>query len=166
MSPDAKDTEQVLTHLDAEGRAKMVDVGQKKESARTAIAKCVVRLSPKTMGLLQEKALPKGDALNTARIAGIQAAKKTSALIPLCHPIFLNYVDLEFKVDPENNLVEVAAEARTTSKTGVEMEAMVAAHVGALTIYDMVKAVQKDVVISDLRLVYKCGGKSGVFRAE
>jgi cyclic pyranopterin phosphate synthase len=154
-----------LTHLDDKGQARMVDVGGKTPTARTAVAEAMVRLSPKTYAILTGKGMPKGDAFATARIAGIMAAKKTADLIPLCHPLGLDAVDVRFELDASAHTVRIEAEARLTAKTGVEMEAMTAASVAALTLYDMCKAVQKDIVIERVRLLYKSGGKSGEFRA-
>lgn len=155
-----------FSHIDAEGRATMVDVGAKDATRRVAVAGATVRLSAATMRLLQEKALPKGDALNTARLAGVMAAKDTSRLIPLCHPLALSFVDVTFEVDEAGLCVRLMAEARTEGKTGVEMEALTAASVAALTLYDMVKAVQKDVEITDIRLLSKTGGKSGDWKRD
>ncbi|CCO24947.1 cyclic pyranopterin monophosphate synthase MoaC [Maridesulfovibrio hydrothermalis] len=155
-----------FSHIDADGNAVMVDVSIKADTVRKAIAKGKVILNQKTFDLLQQKALPKGDALTAAKLAGIMGAKETHRLIPLCHPIALSYVDVRFFIDDKKNIIEVEAEARSTGKTGVEMEALIAVQVAAATIYDMCKAVQKDVIISDVRLVYKEGGKSGVFQAE
>jgi cyclic pyranopterin phosphate synthase len=152
-----------FTHIDAEGRTRMVDVGGKSKTRRLAVAGCEVRLSAETMALLATAALPKGDALATAKIAGIMAAKRTADLIPLCHPLPLAFADVRFDVDEAAAIVRVEAVASTTAETGVEMEALAAASVAALTIYDMCKAVQKDIVISEIRLLYKAGGKSGVF---
>lgn len=155
-----------FSHIDADGNAVMVDVSGKVDTVRKAIAKGIVKVSDNTMNLLVSKALPKGDALNTAKIAGILAAKETHKLIPLCHPLPLSFVDVRFNVMEEDNIIEIEAEARTTGRTGVEMEALIAVQIAAATIYDMCKAVQKDIVISDCRLVYKEGGKSGVFSAK
>ncbi|MES9995501.1 cyclic pyranopterin monophosphate synthase MoaC [Desulfovibrio aminophilus] len=155
-----------FTHIAADGSARMVDVSDKRETVRVAIVRAHVAMSPATLDLLDRRALPKGDALNTARVAGILAAKKTADLIPLCHPLPLSFVDVRFGVNREANRVEVEAEARTRAQTGVEMEALLAAQVACATIYDMCKAVQKDMVIGDCRLVYKSGGKSGEFKAE
>ncbi len=155
-----------FSHLDADGNAVMVDVSAKKDTIRKAVAKGKVLLNQKTFEMLQKNALPKGDALNTAKIAGIMGAKETHRLIPLCHPLAISYVDVRFNVDDKNYLIEIEAEARTTGKTGIEMEALIAVQIAAATIYDMCKAVQKDVVITDCRLVYKEGGKSGIFNAE
>lgn len=154
-----------LTHIDEAGSATMVDVGAKDTTMRRAVAEAVVRLSPETYAMLAENALPKGDALNTAKIAGILAAKKTSDLIPLCHPLPLSYVDVRFTPDQGTSSVRIEAEARTASQTGVEMEALTAVQVAALTIYDMCKAVQKDIVIDACRLLHKSGGKSGDYDA-
>jgi len=152
-----------LTHIDDQGRTRMVDVGAKAKTRRVAIAAAEVRLSPKTMHLLAMAALPKGDALTTAKIAGILAAKCTDSLIPLCHPLPLAYADVRFEVDEAAAIVHIEAEASTTAETGVEMEALTAASVAALTIYDMCKAVQKDIVLGEIRLLYKAGGKSGTY---
>ena len=154
-----------LTHLDEKGQARMVDVGAKAPTVRVAVAEALVRLSPATFALLAEGGLPKGDALATARIAGIMAAKKTPELIPLCHPLGLDAVDVRLELDEAAATVRIEAEARLNAKTGVEMEALTAVSVAALTLYDMCKAVQKDIVIERVRLLYKAGGKSGEFRA-
>lgn len=155
-----------FSHIDAEGNATMVDVAAKADTKRIAIAKGRVILNEETFNLLQQQALPKGDALASAKIAGIMGAKETHRLIPLCHPIALSYVDVRFAVNEAELTIEVEGEARCTGKTGVEMEALVAVQVACATIYDMCKAVQKDVIISDVRLVRKEGGKSGLFVAE
>jgi cyclic pyranopterin monophosphate synthase len=153
--------EVALTHLDAQGQARMVDVGAKDVTARTAVAACRVVLSPETARRLVTGDLPKGEALPVARIAGIQAAKRTAELIPLCHQIALTRVEVAIDVDPDTGTAEVVATVDARDRTGVEMEALTAASVAALTIYDLVKAVQKDVVITDLRLRRKTGGRSG-----
>ncbi|MBU1248049.1 MAG: cyclic pyranopterin monophosphate synthase MoaC, partial [Proteobacteria bacterium] len=127
-----------LSHVDAEGNARMVDVGTKDVTRRKAIVRCRVNLSPKTLALLEEKALPKGDALATAKIAGILAAKQTPGLIPLCHPLPLSYADVRFSINEAACAVDIECEVRTTSNTGVEMEAIVGAQIAAATIYDMV----------------------------
>ncbi len=155
-----------FSHIDANGNAVMVDVAAKPDTVRKAIAKGKVILNEKTFNMLQQQALPKGDALAAAKLAGIMGAKETHRLIPLCHPIALSYVDVRFAVNEAEFTIEVEADARCTGKTGVEMEALIAVQVACATIYDMCKAVQKDVIISDCRLVYKEGGKSGVFKAE
>ncbi|WP_156921527.1 cyclic pyranopterin monophosphate synthase MoaC [Desulfovibrio inopinatus] len=155
-----------FSHIDEDGRAQMVDVGEKTITRRVAIAGAQVVVSKETFTLLKEQALPKGDALTTAKIAGILAAKRTADLIPMCHPLALNFVDVRFSLDETACRIDIEAEARTEGKTGVEMEAMHAATAAALTLYDMCKAVQKDIVIQNIRLLYKSGGKSGVFTAK
>ena len=148
-----------LSHLDAAGRARMVDVGGKAETDRRAVARAVVRMSPRTAALIAAGDAPKGDVLGTARLAGIQAAKRTDELIPLAHPLALTFVDVEADVDP-TGAVTLTAEARTTAKTGVEMEALTACAVAALTVYDMVKGVERGVAIEQLTLLEKSGGES------
>lgn len=157
--------QKTFSHLDSQGALSMVDVGQKASTERVAIARAVVELAPKTMELLRKAALPKGDVLTCAKIAGIMAAKRTGELIPLCHPLSLNYVDVRFRILPEASQVVIETETRTLGPTGVEMEAIVAAQVAAATIYDMCKAVQRDIIIRDVRLLHKRGGRSGVFNA-
>jgi cyclic pyranopterin monophosphate synthase len=137
----------------------MVDVGGKDVTDRRAVAECVVRMKPETAKLVAEGDLPKGDVVSTARIAGIQGAKRTAELIPLSHPLPLSFVDVEVIVDPEAGAVAVRGEARTSAQTGVEMEALTACSVAALTVYDMVKGVERGVVIEELRLLEKTGGK-------
>ncbi|QGY41019.1 cyclic pyranopterin monophosphate synthase MoaC [Pseudodesulfovibrio cashew] len=155
-----------FSHMDDDGNARMVDVSAKNDTARTAIVRCVIRLAPETLRLLMENALPKGDVLTTAKIAGIQAAKRTADMIPMCHPLPISYVDVRFTVDEGESTISLECEVRTTYKTGVEMEALVGAQIAAATIYDMCKAVQKDIVIDNCRLAFKSGGKSGTFQAE
>ena len=155
-------TDQKLTHLDEHGRARMVDVADKPVTKREATAQAVVTLSPQTFDLLAEGGLPKGDALATARIAGIQAGKKTSDLIPLCHPLPLSSVDVDFELDAPR--VRVVATARTTGQTGVEMEALTAAAVAALCIYDFCKGVQRDVEVDEVLLISKSGGTRGDYQ--
>ena len=150
-----------LTHLDARGRAQMVDVSEKAETVRRAVARGRVLLAPATISLLRDNAVPKGDALAVARIAGIMAAKRTSELIPLCHPLPVTKVVVNLEITDAG--VEIEAEVRVTGKTGVEMEALTAVSVAALTLYDMVKAVDKGAVITAIRLEEKSGGKSGDF---
>jgi GTP cyclohydrolase subunit MoaC len=152
--------------MDGDGNARMVDVSSKDDSLRRAVVRCVVRLAPETLSLLMENALPKGDVLTTAKVAGILAAKRTADMIPMCHPLPISHVDIRFTVQQAASTIEIEAEVRTTYKTGVEMEALVAAQIAAATIYDMCKAVQKDIVIDNCRLVFKSGGKSGTFSAE
>jgi cyclic pyranopterin monophosphate synthase len=148
-----------FSHLDHEGAARMVDVGEKTVLRRTAVAAGTVRMSPETVGLLREKALPKGDALNTARIAGVMAAKRTPDLIPLCHGLNLTSVDVEFEVGEGG--VRIVATARASDRTGVEMEVLTAVSVAALTVYDMCKAVDKEMVIEDVKLLEKTKEGSG-----
>jgi cyclic pyranopterin phosphate synthase len=146
-----------LTHLDESGRARMVDVGAKDVTDRRAVARAVVRMSADTSAAVARGDAPKGDVLSTARIAGIQAAKQTSALIPLCHPLPLSFADVRIEV--RDGLVEIEAEARTSAQTGVEMEAMTAASVAALTVYDMVKGLERGVEIAEVVLLEKSGGR-------
>lgn len=150
-----------LTHLDADGHARMVDVGDKAVTVRSASASAVVALQPATAALLADGRLPKGDALATARLAGIMAAKRTPDLIPLCHAISLAGVEVELDVDVDAGLVRIDVTARAADRTGVEMEALTAASVAALTVYDMTKAVEKGAEIRHVRLERKTGGKSG-----
>ncbi len=159
-------SEHKFSHLDSDGEARMVDVGGKEVTRRIAVAACTVLVNAATLKLLKEHALPKGNALNTAKIAGIMAAKRTSDLIPLCHPLPLDYADVRFAVQEQPPAVLVEAEVRTSGRTGIEMEALAAVQVAALTIYDMCKAVQKDIRITDCRLLLKTGGKSGEYRAK
>jgi len=154
------------THLDVDGAPRMVDVGAKAVTARRAVAEAVVRFRPEVLRTLLDAGGPKGDAFVTARLAGIGAAKRTSDLIPLCHPLPLDRVEVELAADREAGMVTVRAEARVTARTGVEMEAMVAASVAALTLYDMAKALQRDIVVEKVRLVEKTGGHSGDYRAD
>ncbi|MCW3006525.1 MAG: molybdenum cofactor biosynthesis protein [Solirubrobacterales bacterium] len=150
-----------LTHLDERGQARMVDVGDKSVTVRTATARALVRMSPATAAAIVSGDAPKGDVLATARIAGIQAAKRTSELIPLCHPLALDKVTVDAEVDVDAGLVTITTLARVTGKTGVEMEALTAASVAALTVYDMVKGLEKSVTIAEVALLAKTGGKSG-----
>jgi cyclic pyranopterin monophosphate synthase len=151
-----------LTHLDEGGAARMVDVGGKPETRREATAECFVRMAPETVRALRAAALAKGDALGVARVAGIMGAKRTSELIPLCHPLPLSSVDVDFDVRDDG--VRVVATARVTGRTGVEMEALTAAAVAGLTLVDMVKAVEKGVGLENVRLLAKGGGRSGEWR--
>jgi len=153
-----------LTHLDSSGRARMVDVGAKPATERRAVARAVVRVSEQTATAVLAGDAPKGDVLGVARIAGIQAAKRTAELIPLCHPLPLSFVGVEASVDASAGEITLVAEARTTGPTGVEMEAMTAAAVAALTIYDMVKGIERGVSISEIALLEKSGGRSGQWR--
>lgn len=155
-----------LTHLNASGEAHMVDVSAKAETVREARAQAYVTMNPETLAMIVDGSHHKGDVFATARIAGIQAAKSTWQLIPLCHPLLLTKVEVTLTAEQEHNRVRIETCCRLTGKTGVEMEALTAASVAALTIYDMCKAVQKDMVIGPVRLLEKTGGKSGHFKAE
>ncbi len=155
-----------LTHLDESGRASMVDVGAKAISERLAIARGAVYMEQATLRLIIEGNVKKGDVLTVAELAGVMAAKRTSELIPLCHPLLLNKVDVVCTPEPEHNRVAIEATVRVSGKTGVEMEALTAVSVAALTIYDMAKAVDRHMRIGDVRLVRKEGGRSGLFVAE
>ncbi|QYK43335.1 MAG: cyclic pyranopterin monophosphate synthase MoaC [Paracoccaceae bacterium] len=155
----------MLTHFDAQGRAQMVDVSDKPVTARLAVARGAVRMSAETLALITEGRAQKGDVLAVARLAGIMAAKRTADLIPLCHPLPITKVALDLSPDPSLPGVQVEATVRTGGQTGVEMEALTAVSVACLTVYDMVKAVEKGMVIEGIRLVLKDGGKSGRFEA-
>ena len=155
-----------LTHLDDSGAAKMVDVGAKPDTERIAVAGGEVVMQPHTLELIRDGAIKKGDVLTIARIAGIMAAKRTSELIPLCHPIPLTHLDVLLSLDEPHSRVIIQATARTIGKTGVEMEALVAVNVAALTIYDMAKAVDRGMRIENVRLLEKHGGKSGDYVAD
>lgn len=150
-----------LTHIDDRGEAKMVDVGGKAATRREAVAEATVRMSPKTLRLVVEGQMKKGDVFGAARLAGIMAAKKTADLIPLCHPLPIDAVQVEFEVDEAASHVVITATAGTTARTGVEMEAIVAASLAAITIYDMCKAAEKGITITGIGLIKKSGGKSG-----
>lgn len=155
-----------LTHIDDAGNAKMVDVTGKDDSRREATAAGRVRMKPDTLALIKKGGVAKGDVLAAARLAGIMAAKKTPQLIPLCHPLLLGEVSVELKLDEKDSAVEITAIVKSTGKTGVEMEALTAVAVAALTIYDMCKAVEWGIRIEDIRLVRKSGGKSGTIALE
>ncbi len=152
-----------LTHIDADGTARMVDVGAKPETQRLAIASGRIRMSPTALAAIRAGDAPKGDVLGTARIAGIMAAKRTCDLIPMCHPLMLDAVNIDFAF--EDDAVHATATASLTGRTGVEMEAITAASIALVTIYDMAKALDKGMVIEDIRLIEKRGGKSGLWRA-
>ncbi|MFC4278714.1 cyclic pyranopterin monophosphate synthase MoaC [Achromobacter aloeverae] len=158
-------TPPTLSHLDESGQVRMVDVGDKSSTARVAIASARVRLNATAYGLLTQPGRGKGEVLNTARVAGMLAAKRCADLIPLCHSLPLSFVGVDFALDDDRHEVEVRATCRTDFKTGVEMEAMTACSVAALTVYDMCKAADKGIVIEQVRLEYKAGGKSGEWRA-
>ncbi|WP_105415823.1 cyclic pyranopterin monophosphate synthase MoaC [Neorhizobium sp. T25_27] len=155
-----------LTHIGASGEAHMVDVGDKAETSRSATAEGYVRMLPETLATIREGNAKKGDVIGTARLAGIMAAKKTSDLIPLCHPLMLTKVVVDITEDEQLPGLRVTATAKLTGKTGVEMEALTAASVACLTIYDMAKAVDRAMEIGGIRLLEKTGGKSGTYRAE
>lgn len=155
-----------LTHIDAQGAARMVDVSAKADTERVAVARGKVFMAPQTLALITQGKVPKGDVLAVARVAGIMAAKNTAQLIPMCHPLMLTGSKVEFQILEEEKAIEIQATVKTTGKTGVEMEALAAVNVAALTIYDMCKAVDKGMVIGDIRLVSKTGGKSGDYYRE
>ncbi len=155
-----------LTHFDPQGRARMVDVGGKPETAREARARGAVFVAPETLELIRTGGIAKGDVLGVAQVAGIMAAKRTPELIPMCHLLLLDGVDLRFRFDAERSAVEIEARVKSRGKTGVEMEALTAVSVAALTIYDMCKAVDRGMVIGEIRLVEKSGGKSERFLRE
>ncbi|MCD6554965.1 MAG: cyclic pyranopterin monophosphate synthase MoaC [Anaerolineae bacterium] len=150
-----------LTHVDEKGRVRMVDVGGKPDTERVAVAKGEVTMRPETLRLIAEKGVPKGDVLATAQVAGIMAAKRVPDLIPLCHPLLLSKIAVDFRVDEEASRIEITATVHSRGKTGVEMEALTAVSVAALTIYDMAKAVERTMRIGNIRLLRKSGGKSG-----
>ena len=155
-----------LTHLDAKGRAAMVDVSAKDVTARSATAKGSVVMAPETLEMILEGAAKKGDVLSAARLAGVMAAKRTANLIPLCHPLPLSVVEVELVCDRARSAVDITATCKVEARTGVEMEALTAVAVAALTVYDMCKAADRGMVITDIRLTRKSGGKSGTFEAE
>jgi cyclic pyranopterin phosphate synthase len=155
-----------LTHFDPEGRAVMVDVSAKAETAREAVAGGSVLMKPETLALIMAGGVKKGDVLAVARLAGILGAKRTPDLIPLCHPVALTSVSLDLACDPERNAVDIVATCRLTGRTGVEMEALTAVSVAALTVYDMCKAADRSMTISEIRLLRKAGGKSGTYEAD
>lgn len=155
-----------LTHIDGTGTFRMVDVGGKPESERFACAEALVRMSPQSIAALQRAEAPKGDVLGAARLAGIQAAKRTGELIPLAHPLALSFADVQASIDAAEGAVRIRAEARAVGRTGVEMEAMTAAAVAALTVYDMVKGLERGVRIEHVQLREKSGGRSGTWRRQ
>lgn len=155
-----------LTHFDKRGRARMVDIGAKEDSSREAVARGAVRMFPETLRLIREGGLAKGDVLAVARIGGIMGAKRTGELIPLCHPLTITGSSVSFRLDRARSRLEIEARIKTTGKTGVEMEALTAVSLAALAIYDMCKAVDRGMVIEDIRLVKKTGGKSGAYERE
>ena len=155
-----------LTHIDASGRPRMVDVTQKPDTQREAVAKCLVRMKASTLERLKKGGMPKGDVLAVAQLAGIMAAKQTPHIIPLCHPVLIGDIKVEFDLDEKNSTVEITSIVKSLGKTGVEMEALTATAVTALTIYDMCKAVDRSITIQSIRLIRKSGGKSGTINLE
>jgi len=153
-----------FTHIDDKGRVRMVDVTDKKPTVRTATASGTVFMKPETLSMIENQEVKKGNVLETARIAGIMAAKKTSELIPMCHPLKLTHVQVDFEADASNHSIGINASVRTIDQTGVEMEALTAVSAAALTIYDMCKSYDREMTISGIRLVEKTGGKSGTFK--
>jgi cyclic pyranopterin monophosphate synthase len=157
-------SERRLTHIDESGSARMVDVGSKEPTARRAVADARLRMAPETAEAIEDRDTPKGDVIGTARIAGIQAAKRAGELIPLAHPLPLTHVDVEIRVLAAEGLVEIVGEAKTVARTGVEMEAMTACAIAALTVYDMVKGLERGIAIERIELREKSGGRSGEWR--
>lgn len=155
-----------LTHFDEAGRARMVDVSDKSETEREAICRGYIQVKPATLELIKAGKLAKGDVLGVAQVAGIMGVKQTGNLIPMCHPLLITGAKVKFEFDEPNSRVLIEARVKTTGKTGVEMEALTSVSIAALTIYDMCKAVDKDMVIGDIRLVQKTGGKSGTYKRE
>ncbi len=155
-----------LTHFDDTGRARMVDVTEKGETVRVATARAAVRMKPSTLELIEQGRVAKGDVLAVAQVAGIMAAKRTPDLIPMCHPLAITGVEMRLELNRDESAVEVSATVRLAGRTGVEMEALTAVAVAALTVYDMCKAVDREMIIDQIRLMHKAGGKSGEFRRE
>ena len=158
--------EEKLTHIDANGRPRMVNVGEKPDTKRIAVAKGSIYMAPETLQRIKEGSIAKGDVLSVAQVAGIMAAKNTARNIPMCHNIFITGVEMDFQIDEEHSAVHIEASASTIGKTGIEMESLNAVSIAALTIYDMCKAIDRGMRITDIRLVKKDGGKSGLFLAE
>ena len=158
--------EKKLTHFNKEGRARMVDVGEKKDTLRIAIAEGEIIMQPSTLKMIKDRKIFKGDVLGIAQVAGIMAAKKTSQIIPMCHPLLLTSININFKIDKEKNRVIIQSQVKTMGKTGVEMESLTAVSVAALTIYDMCKAVDRGMTIQDIHLVEKSGGQSGHYQGK
>lgn len=152
-----------FSHIDEQGRARMVDVGSKEITIRTALAKGKIYVSQELMGLIKDSKVPKGDIFSTSRIAGIMAAKGTSSLIPMCHPLMLSAVEIDFLVNDQAYFIEVSCKVSLSGKTGVEMEALTGVSIALLTIYDMCKAVDKSMKMEDIRLIQKTGGKTGTY---
>jgi len=155
-----------LTHIDTDGHVRMVDVTEKNSSARQALAKGRIAMNPETFTLIREGGIAKGNVLETARIAGVMAAKKTADLIPMCHPLAISHVQIDFFPIPESSSIDIECSVRLVGQTGVEMEALTAVSIAALTIYDMCKATDREMVISEIRLMEKSGGKSGTYRRK
>ncbi len=151
-----------FTHINSQGRAKMVDVSDKDITLRTARAACVVRMKPETIELIKSGGIKKGDVLSVAQVGGIMAAKRTSEIIPMCHPVMISGIDISFTIDKD--FIEIISTVKCRGETGIEMEALTAVSAAALTIYDMCKAVQRDIEIDEIRLIEKTGGKSGEYR--
>lgn len=160
------EAEQGLTHLDESGRARMVDISGKEVTERTAIARATVKMAQSTLGLIMNAGIEKGDVLAVAQVAGIMAAKRTSDLIPMCHPISIASVSMRFEVDREEAAITAIVTAKTLDRTGIEMEALTAAAIAALTIYDMCKAVDRSMRVSSIELMEKSGGRSGSYKIE
>ena len=158
--------EEKLTHIDENGRPRMVNVGEKPDTHRIAVAKGSIYMQPATLARIKEGSIAKGDVLSVAQTAGIMAAKNTASNIPMCHNIFITGVDMDFEMDEENSAIHIEASASTIGKTGIEMESLNAVAIAALTIYDMCKAIDRGMRITDIRLVKKDGGKSGLFVAD
>ena len=161
-----KDTENQLTHLNAQGRARMVDVSAKQPTMRMAVARGWVQMRETTLRLIENKEIKKGDVLAVAQVAAIMAAKRTPDIIPMCHQLLLSGVELDFRLDFEKCRVEIEASARTSGQTGVEIEALTAVAIAGLTIFDMCKSADRSMIIGDVRLIMKSGGKSGIFTRD
>lgn len=155
-----------LTHINSQGRAKMVDVSDKAETDREAVAKGFIYMKKETLNRIYEGTVKKGDVLSVAQVAGIMGAKKTSDIIPMCHPIMITGCDISFELNLEQSRIEIIASAKTKGQTGIEMESLTAVSIAALTIYDMCKAIDKEMIISDIMLMRKSGGKSGLFERK
>lgn len=153
-----------LSHIDEKGKARMVDISTKKPTKREAVASATVLMKPETLDLIADNKIPKGDVFSAARIAGIMAAKKTAFLIPLCHPLNITSVEIDFEIDKEKSCVRIRGRVKLMGKTGVEMESLAAVSIAALTVYDMCKAVDKGIMITNLLLLRKQGGKSGTYK--
>lgn len=155
-----------LTHINEEGRAKMVDISEKNETVREAVAIGYVSMKKETLERVKEGTILKGDVLAVAQVGGIMGAKNTTQIIPMCHPIMISGCDIKFKMDFENNRIEIIATTKTVGKTGIEMEALTAVSTAALTIYDMCKAIDREMIINNIMLIRKSGGKSGIFERK